>query len=46
MDENQGLKRQQAKDRCWKLWERSPLNPKNQSDPKRIQKKPEEEYKE
>merc|ERR1711982_63710 len=28
-DENKGLKLSAAKDKCWKLWERSPLNPKN-----------------
>lgn len=29
-DENPELKLQQAKDRCFKLWERAPENPKNQ----------------
>lgn len=27
--ENPGLKRNQLQEKCWKLWERSPLNPKN-----------------
>mmetsp|Transcript_56517 Transcript_56517/g.132544 ORF Transcript_56517/g.132544 Transcript_56517/m.132544 type:complete len:200 (-) Transcript_56517:152-751(-) len=29
-DDNPGLKHEQAKDRCFKMWERSPENPKNQ----------------
>lgn len=29
-EENPGLKLQQAKDRCFKMWERAPENPKNQ----------------
>lgn len=28
--ENPSLKRNQLTDKCWKLWERSPANPKNQ----------------
>ena len=27
--DNPGLKRNQVQERCFKLWERSPLNPKN-----------------
>jgi len=29
-DENPGLRKNQVTDRVWKLWERSPMNPKNQ----------------
>mmetsp|Transcript_142941 Transcript_142941/g.398290 ORF Transcript_142941/g.398290 Transcript_142941/m.398290 type:complete len:197 (-) Transcript_142941:135-725(-) len=29
-EENPGLKQSQLKDHCWKMWERSPENPKNQ----------------